>query len=192
MDELTALAAGTSNVSDDDVLLWLDFAGLGDSRATLNAAIAQAEPLAEADCTPESWSAFAAAKTSAKAMNAKYTTTDNLNDAAAALNAARETLVLAQAPHIDTSLLQTACQKAGTLSLDAFKDDTKPPLPQRKPPPMPNWLRPARRRKSTPKQPPSIAHCSLCAAPRTMRCWTDFLYDSMTDTSKIHTGRSFQ
>lgn len=129
-DELTALAAGTSDVSDDHILLWPDFTGLGDSRAALNAAIAQAEPLAEADCTPESWSAFAAAKTSAKTMNAKYATADNLNDTAAALNAAERRLYWRRRCRSTPVCGRLPARKPALWTWIRSRMTPKPPLPQ--------------------------------------------------------------
>ena len=123
--ELAALAAGNSTVTDEDVLLWIEYPGLGDSRTQLNSAISAADAYNEADYTADSWAAFKDARDAAKAMNAKYATADNLNDARTALAAAQAALVPAGEAQIDTSVLAEVCRKAGTLDLASFSDTGK-------------------------------------------------------------------
>ena len=129
-DELKALSAGTSDADDENVVLWLDFAAdeIADARTSLNAQLDAAKDLVEDEYTAESWNAFESAKAAADAINPTYATADNVNKAAADLNAAIKALVKDETPEpveVDTTLLEAACNKAKALNLAEFSETGK-------------------------------------------------------------------
>lgn len=119
--EIQAAADGTSTLEEENVLLWLDFAGPADeARTALNADLTEANKLVETDYTPASWEAFADAKEKAASMNSIYATAKNLMDAKAELKAAKDALVPAAAATVDTTQLKTAKDKGAQLNLADF------------------------------------------------------------------------
>ena len=121
-DEISKVADGTNILEEDDVLLWLDFAGPADEARTALSADLEAiedEALVETDYTPASWAAFAAAKEHAASLNSVYATSRNALTAKADLAEAKAALV--RKGEINTSLLEAAADKGDNLSLDQFK-----------------------------------------------------------------------
>ena len=126
-EEVAKVAAGTSALTDEDVLVWLDFAGYGSERAELDALLDEVKDLAEADYTAETWAAFADAKAAAESLNAKYATAKNIKVAKDALAAAKEALVKdTETPvTVDKMILETVVNFSKALDMTLFKEEGK-------------------------------------------------------------------
>ena len=134
-DDLAAAANGTtSQESVDestrhlnaaiDELVKADAPVVVDTTA-LEAAIANAEGLNEADYTADSWAAMQTSLTSAKAALEAKESQEAVDAAAASLQASIDALVKAEAPaEVDTSALEAVIAKAEALNKSDYTEDS--------------------------------------------------------------------